>query len=78
VDISNVRGEVNKNGYVSLKTKAHDKLFFVPSKSLKIKDGEIDVNGKQSSASIAKNFIKVMAGRQINRVLLNQFISLVA
>lgn len=78
VDISNVRVEVNKNGYVSLKTKAHDKLFFVPSKSLKIKDGEIDVNGKQSSTSIARNFSKAMSGRQVNRVLLNEFISLVA
>jgi hypothetical protein len=78
IDIDEVRKEVRQNGFASFKTKGRDDLLLVPAKSLRIKDIELEVSGKQSTSSIANKFTKMMEGRQVNRLLLNKFISYVA
>lgn len=78
VDIDYAKKQVAQNGYVSIKTNGHDDLFMVPCKTLKIDDGEIEADIKQSATTIARNLTKVMTGRQVNRILLNRFISLIA
>jgi len=70
--------EVRKNGFMSLNSKGRDILFLIPSKTLKIIDDELTVNSKQTASSISKSFTKVLNKRQVNRVLLNQFISYIA
>jgi hypothetical protein len=72
--VSKVRLEAKKSGFASIKTIGRDELFLIPSNTLKIKDAELSVNGKQTAKAIAKNFTKVLNGRQVNRVLLNKFI----
>jgi hypothetical protein len=63
---------------MSLNSKGRDILFLIPSKTLKIIDDELTVNSKQTASSISKSFTKVLNKRQVNRVLLNQFISYIA
>lgn len=70
--------EIRRNGFTSIATKSRDTVFVVPTKSMKIEDVEIEVKSDQTSKAIAKKFTKVMEGRQLNRVLLNQFISYIS
>ena len=73
--VSEIKSESKKNGFASIKTIGRDDLFFIPRAALKIVDKELEVTGKQTARVIAKNFTKVLNGRQVNRVLLNKFIS---
>ena len=73
--VSGIKSEVKKNGFASIKTIGRDDLFFIPRTALKIVDKELEVTGKQTAKVIAKNFTKVLNGRQVNRILLNKFIS---
>ena len=73
-----IKSDVRKNGYASIKTTGRDDLLLVPSKTLKIEDTELEVKSNQSVKAISKNFTKVLNGRSVNRLLLNRFISLIA
>jgi hypothetical protein len=73
--VSEIKSESKKNGFASIKTIGRDDLFFIPRTALKIVDKELEVTGKQTARVIAKNFTKVLNGRQVNRILLNKFIS---
>lgn len=73
--VSGIKTEAKKNGFASIKTIGRDDLFFIPRAALKIVDKELEVTGKQTAKVIAKNFTKVLNGRQVNRILLNKFIS---
>ena len=72
--VSGIKTEAKKNGFASIKTVGRDDLFFIPRAALKISDQELEVTGKQTARAIAKNFTKVLNGRQVNRILLNKFI----
>ena len=78
IDTDKVRTEIRANGFASFRTKGRDDLFVVPANSLKIDDKELSVNSSQSTKSIANKFTKMMESRQVNRLLLNKFISYVA
>jgi hypothetical protein len=72
------RKQIRNDGFATMKSVGRDGFFIVPAKSLKIEEGELSVTAKQSSKAIAKNFTKLMEGRQVNRLLLNQFIKIIA
>ena len=78
IDHEDVKREVKTTGFASLKCEGRDDLLLVPAKSLRIKDVELNVSNTQSASSIANKFTKIMESRQVNRLLLNKFIKLIA
>ncbi|NBQ48478.1 MAG: hypothetical protein EBU33_08515, partial [Sphingobacteriia bacterium] len=76
VDI--MRQGFRENGFVSFKNTGRDDLFVIPMNKLKMEDGELEVDEKQSAKQIARSFTKHLTGRKTSRVLLNKFIGYVA
>lgn len=78
VMIDLMREQFRSNGFASIKSSGRDDLFIVPMNKLKVEEGEMVVEEKQTAKQIAKSFGKNMTGRKTSRVLLNQFIGYVA
>jgi len=53
-------------------------LFIIPQNRMTIADEELEIAQKQTAKQIAKTFTKHMTGKKTSRVLLNQFIGIVA
>lgn len=70
--------QIKQQDFAIMPSVGRDELIVIPSKSLKITDGELQVTSKQSAKTAAKSLTKLMTGRQINRLLLNRFIHLIA
>jgi hypothetical protein len=64
--------------FASVKNTGRDELFLIPQNSTKIDDGELEVKADQKAAGIAKSFGKYLNTKKTSRILLNQFVSLVA
>ena len=78
VTIERMKKEMKERGYASLKGTGRDELFIVPLQS-KIEDGSIDdIKTNGTSASIARQFGKMLNKRKTSRVLLSKFIDYVA
>ena len=76
--VDRMKKEMKERGYASLKGTGRDELFVVPLQA-KIEDGSIeDIKASGSSASIARQFGKILNKRKTSRVLLSKFIDYVA
>ena len=76
--IEDWRKEFRVNGFASIKNAGRDDLFIIPQNRMTIVDENLEIGQKQTAKQIAKTFTKHMTGKKTNRVLLNQFIGLVA
>jgi len=72
------RKEFRANGFASVKNAGRDDLFIIPQNRMTIADEELEIAQKQTAKQIAKTFTKHMTGKKTSRVLLNQFIGIVA
>jgi len=61
----------NKKGF-------NDFYLILGGKSLKVKDPEIEVNGKVTASKLKTAFMKVNKSKQVNRVLVSKFIEKIA
>lgn len=73
-----MRQSFRQDGFMSIKNTGRDDLFIIPMNKLKMEDGELEVEEKQSARQIARSFTKHLTGRKTSRVLLNKFIGYVA
>jgi hypothetical protein len=77
--VDDLKTEMRKNGFASLKNTGRDDLFLIPISSTKIKDDkELEVSANDSGSKIARQFSKALNTKKTSRVLLNQFIGWVA
>ena len=56
----------------------YNMMFFVPAKKLKINDDELSINPNDNVKKIAKDFSKHLTKKKNSRVLLNEFIKIIA
>jgi hypothetical protein len=73
-----MRQSFRQDGFMSIKNTGRDDLFIIPMNKLKMEDGELEVEEKQSAKQIARSFTKHLTSRKTSRVLLNKFIGYVA
>lgn len=79
VSIENMKRDLRREGFTSLKDTGRDELFIISDSRAKITDDqELTIDKKESAARIARALTKVLSGKKTNRILLNQFIGLVA
>jgi hypothetical protein len=64
--------------FASVKNTGRDELFLIPQNATKIDDSELEVKADQKAAGIAKSFGKYLNTKKTSRVLLNQFVTLIA
>ena len=76
--IDTMRKEFKDNGFASIKNAGRDDLFIIPQNRMTIVDENLEIGQKQTAKQIAKTFTKHMTGKKTSRVLLNQFIGIVA
>jgi len=77
--IETMKRDLRRNGFTSLKDTGRDELFIVAESRTKIEDDkELTIGKKESAARIARELTKVLSGKKTSRILLNQFIGLVA
>ena len=77
--IETMKRDLRRDGFTSLKDTGRDELFIVAESRTKIEDDkELTIGKKESAAKIARELTKVLSGKKTSRILLNQFIGLVA
>lgn len=77
--IDDLKREMRRNGFASLKDTGRDELFIVADTKAKIEeDKELNIGKKESASRIARELTKLLSNKKTSRVLLNQFIGLVA
>jgi hypothetical protein len=70
---------MRRNGFASLKDTGRDELFIVADSKAKIsEDSELTIGKKESASRIARELTKLLSNKKTSRILLNQFIGLVA
>ncbi|CAB4127209.1 hypothetical protein UFOVP84_75 [uncultured Caudovirales phage] len=77
-NIDDIRVQARKTGFATLKSPGRDELFLVPAKSLHIEDKELEISSNASTKSIANKFSKTLESQQVNRLLLNNFVKMIA
>jgi len=79
VHIEDMKKDMRREGFTSLKDTGRDELFIVADTKAKIaEDTELTIGKKESAARIARELTKKLSNKKTSRVLLNQFIGLVA
>jgi hypothetical protein len=77
--IEDLKRDMRRNGFASLKDTGRDELFIVADSKAKIEDDkELTIGKKESAARIARELTKMLSNKKTSRILLNQFIGLVA
>lgn len=77
--IDDLKREMRRNGFASLKDTGRDELFIVADTKAKIEeDKELNIGKKETASRIARELTKLLSNKKTSRVLLNQFIGLVA
>ena len=76
--IESMRKSFRDNGFYSLKGSGRDELFIIPKTKLVIQDDELTFRDGASSKSIARAFSKHLNSKKTSRMLLNNFVGLVA
>jgi len=77
--IEDLKRDMRRNGFASLKDTGRDELFIVADSKAKIsEDSELTIGKKESAARIARELTKMLSNKKTSRILLNQFIGLVA
>jgi hypothetical protein len=71
--------QLKKEKYLESKNKGYDSFYILPAGSdLSVDDESFEVNGKATTATLTKAFMKFNKTRQINRVLVSRFITQIA
>jgi len=79
-DVKNIiKTEVRKND-IALLTNApgRDMLFFTPQGKLKTFDEDLSINVNDNAKKIAKEFSKHLTKKKVSRILLNEFVKIIA
>ena len=76
--VAEIRSKFRDDGFMNVSTSFRDALFVIPHNKLKIEDGDLEVSGKMTSNQIARKFTKHLDTRRTSKVLLNQFVRMVA
>ena len=77
--IEDLKRDMRRNGFASLKDTGRDELFIVADSKAKIEDDkELSIGKKETAAKIARELTKMLSNKKTSRILLNQFIGLVA
>jgi len=77
--IEDMKRDLRKNGFASMKDTGRDELFIVAESRAKIEDDkELSIGKKESASRIARELTKMLSNKKTSRILLNQFIGLVA
>ena len=77
--IDNMKHEMRKEGFTTLKDTGRDELFIVADSRTKIvEDKELTISNKESASRIARELTKMLSTKKTSRILLNQFIGLIA
>lgn len=77
--IEDLKKDLRRNGFTSLKDTGRDELFIVADSKAKIEDDkELSIGKKESASRIARELTKLLSNKKTSRILLNQFIGLVA
>jgi len=70
---------LKKEKYLESKNVGYDSFYILPAGSdLSVEDETFEVNGKATTATLTKAFLKFNKTRQINRVLVSRFITQIA
>jgi hypothetical protein len=70
---------LKKEKYLESKNTGYDSFYILPAGSdLSVEDETFEVNGKATTATLTKAFLKFNKTRQINRVLVSRFITQIA
>ncbi len=79
MSIEDMKSELRKKGFASMKDTGRDELFIVAESKAKIEDDkELSIGKKESASRIARELTKLLSNKKTSRILLNQFIGLVA
>jgi hypothetical protein len=71
--------QLKKEKYLESKNVGYDSFYILPAgNDLTIDDESFEVNGKVTTATLTKAFMKFNKTRQINRVLVSRFITQIA
>ena len=71
--------KLKKEKYLESKNVGYDSFYIIPAGSdLSVEDETFEVNGKATTATLTKAFMKFNKSRQINRVLVSRFITQIA
>jgi len=71
--------KLKKEKYLESKNVGYDSFYIIPAGSdLSVEDEVFEVNGKATTATLTKAFMKFNKTRQINRVLVSRFITQIA
>ena len=71
--------KLKKEKYLESKNTGYDSFYILPAGSdLSVDDETFEVNGKATTATLTKAFLKFNKTRQINRVLVSRFITQIA
>ena len=71
--------KLKKEKYLESKNTGYDSFYILPAgNDLAIDDESFEVNGKVTTATLTKAFMKFNKTRQINRVLVSRFITQIA
>jgi hypothetical protein len=71
--------QLKKEKYLESKNVGYDSFYIIPAGSdLSVDDESFEVNGKATTATLTKAFMKFNKTRQINRVLVSRFITQIA
>jgi hypothetical protein len=71
--------QLKKEKYLESKNVGYDSFYILPAgNDLSVDDESFEVNGKATTATLTKAFMKFNKTRQINRVLVSRFITQIA
>ena len=76
--IADIRASFRSEGFININQSFRDALFVIPSNKLKIQENDLNVSGQMTANQIARQFTKHLDTRRTSKVLLNQFIGMVA
>jgi hypothetical protein len=77
--ISKYMKQLKKEKYLESKNEGYDSFYILPAgNDLSVDDESFEVNGKATTATLTKAFMKFNKSRQINRVLVSRFITQIA
>lgn len=76
--INDIRSNFRNEGFMSVNSPARDAMFVIASNKLKMEEDELAVTGQMTANQIARKFTKHLDTRRTSKILLNQFVGMVA
>jgi len=76
--ILQAKKDIRANGVYSMKGLSRDKLFVVPQDKLQIQQETLEVDRNMTPARLAKQFNKFLSKNKHSRVLLDEFVNVIA